>query len=102
MCVLSVESFWLKSACHSSGMTLASLTSAMSMVFKLMPMVPMAELVWCAVACIRVDELFVNFSADYSGSTAPSRRHSRSCGIPFEMGYAFVGEQFRSLESSSW
>ena len=56
-------------------MTLALLLSAMSVVFKLMPMVPMAELVWCVVADIHVDELFVNDSADYTGSTAPSRRH---------------------------
>ena len=83
-------------------MTLALLKSAMSMVFKLMPMAPMAELVWCAVAGIRADELFENLSADYIGSTAPSRRHSRSRGIPFEVGYAFVGEQFVFLESSSW
>ena len=83
-------------------MTLALLMSAMSMVFKLMPMAPMAELVWCAVAGTCVEELFVNFSADYSCSTAPSRRHSRSRGTPVEVGYALVVEQFVFLESSSW
>ena len=83
-------------------MTIALLMFAMSMVFKLMPMVLMAELVWCAVAGIRMDELFEYFFADYIGSIAPSRRHSRSRGTPFQVAYAFVDEQFVFLESSSW
>ena len=83
-------------------MTLALLVSTMSMVFELMSMAPMAELVWCVVAGIRADELFVNESADYIGSTAPSRRHSRSLGTLFPVGYAVVGEQFVFSESSSW
>lgn len=83
-------------------MTIAVLTFAMSMVFNLMPMAPMAELVWCAVAGIRTDKLFDIFFADYIGSTALSRRHSRSHSIPFQVAYAFVDEQFVFLESSSW
>ena len=67
-----------------------------------MPVAPTAELVWCAVAGIHADELFVIDSADYIGSTAPSRRHSRSLGTLFQVGYAFVDEQFVFLASSSW
>ena len=63
-------------------MTIALLITAMPMVFKLMPMARMAELVWCAVAGIHADELFVNDSADYIGSTAPSRRYWRSLALP--------------------
>ena len=70
----------------------------MSKVFLLMPVAPMAELVWYAVAGIRADELFVIDSADNIGSTAPSRRYWRSFSTPFQVVYAFVGEQVLFLE----
>ena len=58
----------------------------------------MAELVWHAVAGMRVDKLFVIDSAGSTGSTAPSRRHLRSLGIPFLVIFASVVEQTVSLK----
>ena len=64
----------------------------------LMPVVTMAELVWHAVAGMRVDEFFVIDSAGSIGSIAPSRRYLRSLGTPFLVIFAFVGEMFFFLE----
>ena len=52
----------------------------MSKVLKLTLVATMAELVWHAVAGMRVDDLFV--PAGSIGSIAPSRRYSRSLVIP--------------------
>ena len=69
----------------------------MSKVFKLTLVATMAELVWHVVAGMRVDKLFVIDSAGSTGSTAPSRRHLHSLGIPFLVILASAVEQTVSL-----